>query len=138
MGVFVLGMHRSGTSAVTRAINAFGVPLGNEADVMPPAPDNPEGFAESLALVDCNERLLRLLGSRWDAPPALLPGWEHRSPVAIERDRAERTFRVVYAGEHWVWKDPRTCLTLPFWRRVLPERPVAPTWITRPPPALKT
>ena len=74
MGVFVLGMHRSGTSAVTRAISAFGVPLGHPADAMPPGPDNPEGFAESIALAECNERLLDLAGGRWDAPPELAPG----------------------------------------------------------------
>lgn len=29
------------------------------------------------------------------------------------------TFSSVYDSEPWVWKDPRTCLTFPLWRRVL-------------------
>src|SRR5437764_9140277 len=111
MGVFVLGMHRSGTSAVTRAISAFGVPLGHPADAMPPGPDNPEGFAESIALAECNERLLDLAGGRWDAPPELAPGWQSQPPISYERARAEQIFHDVYITTHWVWKDPRVCIT---------------------------
>src|SRR5437899_738227 len=85
MGVFVLGMHRSGTSAVSRSVNAFGVPFGDPADAIQAAPDNPEGFGESRALVTANERLLHVLGGRWDAPPLLLPGWEHLPEVELSR-----------------------------------------------------
>src|SRR5436190_1566543 len=108
MGVFVLGMHRSGTSAVTRAINAFGVPFGDPADAIPVAPDNPDGFAESQLLTIYNRHLLRLLGGRWDGPPLMPSGWATRPPVSLEWERGLEHFRKVYAGDRWVWKDPRT------------------------------
>ena len=48
MALLVLGMHRSGTSALTRVLNLLGVALGD--DLMPPGPDNPLGFWEHQAL----------------------------------------------------------------------------------------
>ena len=38
---------------------------------------------------------------------------------------ARRTFRAVYGeAREWLWKDPRTTLLLPFWRRALRFDPV--------------
>ena len=44
----VVGMHRSGTSIVSRLLNLLGAHLGPEDDLMPPKPDNPTGFWEAL------------------------------------------------------------------------------------------
>ena len=41
-GLLVLGMHRSGTSMFTRALNLLGMELGQP--LMAPQPDNPKGF----------------------------------------------------------------------------------------------
>ena len=75
IGVFVLGMHRSGTSAVARAVSLLGFSLGDQADLIPPGPDNPRGFWESKSLVVLNDELLSALGGSWDAPPSPSPGW---------------------------------------------------------------
>ena len=48
MGALVLGMHRSGTSAVTGVLERMGCRLGPEAVRMPAQPDNPRGFGELL------------------------------------------------------------------------------------------
>ena len=40
--IIVLGMHRSGTSALTRVLNLLGVELGT--NFVPPDWDNPKGF----------------------------------------------------------------------------------------------
>jgi len=115
----VLGMHRSGTSAVTTAIQALGVPLGDPNDQLPPANDNDAGFGESRLLSQNNEMLLDALGGRWDAPPDLPPGWE-RAPTFTELIPVERDlFRKVHTTRSWVWKDPRSCILAPFWFRVL-------------------
>jgi hypothetical protein len=42
--ILVAGMHRSGTSALTRAINLAGVPLPN--DLKGASPNNQDGFWE--------------------------------------------------------------------------------------------
>ena len=123
MGVFVLGMHRSGTSAVTRVVNLLGVPVGQPQ--MPPQPDNPAGFWEVATLADLNDEILGALGGSWDAPPVPRQGWEDDPGVASLRGRAEEAFRAAHQGPTWVWKDPRATLLLPFWRGVTGTRDVA-------------
>jgi len=117
-GIVVLGMHRSGTSALTRILNLLGADVGPEDDLLTEY-DNPSGHWESKALVACNDRILAAFGRSWDFPPWLEPGWE-LSPRAerLVPDMAD-TFAGVFSSDPWVWKDPRTCLTFPLWRRVL-------------------
>jgi hypothetical protein len=122
VGVIVLGMHRSGTSALARVVNLLGVPINIPTDWLPEAPDNPRGFWESAALVDINDRLLAVLASSSINPARLDPGWEFDSSVEPLVEPAAAAFRMVFPTHQWVWKDPRTCLTLPFWRRILDVR----------------
>ncbi|MEX0875730.1 MAG: hypothetical protein WD646_00660 [Actinomycetota bacterium] len=123
-GVLVLGMHRSGTSAVARLVNLLGVPLSVPDDVTSrPALGNASGHWESAALRNFNDGLLRELGGDVLGPPELGPGWAQAVDPAVF-ERAQETFRSVYSTPVWVWKDPRNCITLPFWREVLAARPV--------------
>ena len=121
-GVVVLGMHRSGTSAVTRVMSLLGANLGPPDDLLTQV-DNPAGHWESKALVACNDRILAAFGRSWDFPPWLAPGWEHSRRADALVDDMTATFDRVFTSGPWVWKDPRTCLTLPLWRRVLGPRP---------------
>ena len=58
-GVFVLGMHRSGTSALARIVNLVGVPLGSDGDDdFSPDDSNPSGYWESRQLAFFQDRLL--------------------------------------------------------------------------------
>jgi hypothetical protein len=119
IGVFVIGMHRSGTSATARLVNLLGVPIGNNADLKPPSEANTKGYWEANSLTAFNDRLLRFLGGSWAAPPRLRPGWESARSLAGYRRQGQSLFRYVHETERWVWKDPRTCVTLPFWVRTL-------------------
>ncbi|MCU1429884.1 MAG: Sulfotransferase family [Actinomycetia bacterium] len=119
MGVYVLGMHRSGTSAVTRVVNLCGVPIGREERLMPVQVDNPAGFWEHLGLMDVDDAVLERLGGTWDAPPEPAPDFADRAELADLRDRARAEFDATYEGDRWVFKDPRAGVVLPFWRRVL-------------------
>lgn len=119
--VCVLGMHRSGTSAVSRMLNLLGFELGPAGELIPPHATNPRGFWEHRGLVDVDEQILARLGGTWHEPPAFPHGWA-ASPAledlrARARDLIDRDFTGVAA---WSWKDPRACLTLPFWQQVLP------------------
>lgn len=49
----VLGMHRSGTSALTRAMHAVGFELPRTI-MSPVAGDNAQGFYESTAIMELN------------------------------------------------------------------------------------
>jgi len=120
-GVVVLGMHRSGTSAVTRILNLLGADVGPTEDLLTEY-DNPAGHWESRALVACNDRILAAYGRSWDFPPFWGPGWERSARAQRLLPDLEATFAGVFGAGPWVWKDPRTCLTFPLWRRVLGDR----------------
>jgi len=122
--VFVLGMARSGTSAVARVLHSLGVPVAREDDLMPADEGNPTGYWESLSLTGMNERLLSKLAGSWHSPPAHRAGWE--SDVRLDglvREAAALLDRA-QSGSEWVWKDPRNCFMLPFWRGVTSARPI--------------
>jgi len=123
MGVFVLGMHRAGTSSVTRVIDLLGVPVGEP--LLPTQPDNPWGFWEVATLMQVSDDLLAHLGGAWDAPPDLPPGWERDASLAGMREKAAEAFHAAHPGATWVWKDPRACLLLPFWRPLTGSSDVA-------------
>jgi hypothetical protein len=118
-GVYVLGMHRSGTSAATRLVSFLGLATPHGADLLPPSSKNPKGYWESLSLVEMNMRILEAIGSDFSCPARMTPGWESDDRLADLRHEAPRVFREAYPRSPWVWKDPRTCLTFAFWRRVL-------------------
>lgn len=124
MGVVVLGMHRGGTSATTRAVHLLGVPLGDVRDWMQPRGDNPRGFWESESLTALNDEILEALGGHWTAPPASRDCLAGQPRLSSFRERAVERIRAVYTTRRWVWKDPRLCITLPFWLSLLEPAPV--------------
>ncbi|MER8462629.1 glycosyltransferase [Mesorhizobium sp. M1396] len=62
--IMVLGMHRSGTSALTRAISLLGAELPK--NLLGANPTNPTGHWEPLKLIELHDRMLAEVGSRWD------------------------------------------------------------------------
>jgi Sulfotransferase family len=118
--VCILGMHRSGTSLVSRVLNVLGVDLGPEDHLMRPSSDNPTGHWESRPIKEINDEILSILGGSWEEPPPLPVGWERKPELAAPRQRAREVIEGDFsASELWGFKDPRTSLTLPFWQRML-------------------
>lgn len=124
LGVFVLGMHRSGTSAATRLVNLVGVPTYIEGDLLTTTEDNPRGYWESVSLTAFNDRLFAALECDWSCPPLLENGWEAAPALAGLQTEAAKLFPAVIPTEQWVWKDPRNCVTFDFWIASLDVRPV--------------
>lgn len=122
--VVVLGMHRSGTSVVTRVINLLGLPICRDDDLQT-GPDNPTGHWESASLINFNDRILKMFGGTVEAPSLMSFGWEESEQAKALHDEASKVFKSAFPTDVWVWKDPRTCLTLPFWRDVWTSMPVA-------------
>ncbi|HTM71177.1 MAG TPA: hypothetical protein VL118_09985, partial [Luteimonas sp.] len=121
----MLGMHRSGTSAVARVLALLGARLGSE--MIPPGDDNPEGFWEHAEAVRINEALLAGLGMAWDDPRPMPEGWlETPAALAAERGIAALVDREFAAPGLWALKDPRLCRLFPLWRRVVEKAGVAP------------
>jgi hypothetical protein len=121
--ICILGMHRSGTSALTRVLNLIGVELGaDEALTTEPVADNPKGYWEHHELTAISDAILKRHGGSWDEPPLLPPGWETAAAIDDLRQRAQQLIQNQFAAvQLWGWKDPRTCLTLPFWQQLLPD-----------------
>jgi hypothetical protein len=114
-GVLVLGMHRSGTSAITHLLHLGGLACGRHGRSDRGGPANPRGFWEVEGLTRLNEALLRALDGEWSAPPDLVAGWERDPRLQGLRKPSARMFRRSMPDAGWVWKDPRLCLTTPFW-----------------------
>jgi hypothetical protein len=118
MGVLVLGMHRSGTSALAGALEAMGFDVGPGDDLMPADIGNPEGYFELLSVVQANDELLAHFGGRWDSPPEFSPNWTTDSVALdfVQRFRAD--IRELFASDRYLLKDPRISLLLPLWRQI--------------------
>ena len=117
-GILVAGMHRSGTSALTRVLTLAGCDLPRT--LVEAKPDNVAGFWESPLVVELNDEILASAGSCWDDWRPLDRGW-HESPAAGPlRDRALEVLREEYGESRlFVVKDPRICRLLPFWTDAL-------------------
>jgi hypothetical protein len=116
--IAVIGMHRSGTSAVARGLAALGVELGN--NFLDAQPENPAGYWEDKGVVELDERVLKALRLKWDdaAPidPRRFGGWRM---WRLRREAIRYLRRHFTDRPRWGFKDPRTIRLLPFWLRVL-------------------
>lgn len=115
--VLVLGMHRSGTSALTGALGFLGVDLGNH--LMPAVPgENPKGFFEHMPVYELNEKILKSLHKAWWslgevdlAQVGELQRFRNEACDLIRRDFGDSPI--------FAFKDPRSARLLPFWLSVL-------------------
>lgn len=121
--IVVIGMHRSGTSAIARGLQALGVYLGN--DFLDAQPENPTGYWEDRRIVELNERVLKALRLTWDSVDALerrdFGGWRM---WRLRRDAVRDLRRRFTKQPLWGFKDPRTIRLLPLWQRALREAQV--------------
>lgn len=122
--IIVLGMHRSGTSALARVLNILGCDLPE--NLLPPsANDNDLGFWESKPLIDLDMQILESAGTRWDDWQPFNPGWL-TSPRSTEfKSAALKIVAEEFGNSHFfVIKEPRICRFAPFWFDVLDDADV--------------
>lgn len=112
-GLFVLGMHRSGTSATAGALQRLGFDLGEE--LIEAAPDNPKGYFEHAAAVAANESLLDALDRSWDDVRALPGDWTRSDAARAVVPAIAAVLDGFDGRSRWALKDPRLCRTLPLW-----------------------
>lgn len=137
--VVVLGMHRSGTSAVAGALAGLGLFPGNAERLVAPDRHNAKGYIEHREVVDRNEAILASAVARlmpealWrkavNDPETLaelswvfaawLPAGDDAplDPAAASgiQETLRRLEREAPALATWVLKDPRFALTLHHW-----------------------
>ena len=118
--VIVLGMHRSGTSALAGMLSVLGIKFGKS--LLPPHADNPRGYWEHEELVNLNDRLLAALGSSWDDMRLPQQSWWTDERISPFRAAIARILRRDFAKEAlWGFKDPRLCRLVPLWCGILDE-----------------
>ncbi len=127
--VVVVGMHRSGTSLVSRILDDCGVMMGKDL----------QEDHESIFFISLNEWIYANAGASWERPGALseltnLPPAMEAVEEYVRKRLSSRSSRK-YSGkplknglfdmdERWGWKDPRNGPTLPLWRSIWPDMKV--------------
>jgi hypothetical protein len=115
--VVVLGVGRSGTSAVTRGLQALGVELGDQ--LRPGGGKNPTGFFEDEGLLDINRRLRKALGIKAESVALIEPQqWQTPAVLALQQEAIADIRRRFGHVPLWGYKYARTLRLLPFWRSV--------------------
>ncbi len=119
--IIILGMHRSGTSALARTLNLCGVDIGN--NLMPPGiEDNEKGFWEHMDIYNANEKLLHNFNSTWDDIRALPDRWwDSGFAEAYKLEIISILKRDFSNSPFWGIKDPRICRFLPVWYPLLEQ-----------------
>lgn len=121
--VAVLGMHRSGTSALTNLLRLSGLWAGEEDDFPPGDVHNQKGYWEHRGVWSVDEAILQTLGASWSEIADLDLSRLGEGVRARFKERAREIVRDLDRHGSWVVKDPRLCLLFPFWREFL-ERPL--------------
>lgn len=127
--IVVVGMHRSGTSLISRLLDQLGILMGKDL----------QEDHESKFFIDLNKWIYANAGADWARPEALseLIDFHPASERVVEylRTRISSRSSKKFSGrslkngifditEPWGWKDPRTGPTLPIWLSIWPEMKV--------------
>jgi hypothetical protein len=114
--IFIVGYYRSGTSALSGALQRLGVKFYNDAD---PNEHNPLGFYEIPELIQYDVDLFARLGVDWTDVRGLPQGWAERADLASYLSRLEEILRRRFTRDDKVWglKHPHLCRTLPIYER---------------------
>ncbi len=117
--VVVLGMHRSGTSVLTKGIAELGYLVD---ETMEATEDNAKGYFENKDLVGLNDEILDELKLEWSTCDLIiLNRCQTFLPIIIEKyeKRAiELLENLFLKSEKCVVKDPRISILMPFWEYI--------------------
>lgn len=120
--ICILGMHRSGTSTVARAVNLLGAYIGRPEDMMETNEYNPMGYWEHKDVVSLHDRIFRKFGLKWDVTLPMEDKIFRSQEMAPFREELVDLVKAKFLSHDlWVWKDPRTTLFFPLWKDVLSE-----------------
>ena len=118
--ILVLGMHRSGTSAITRVLNLMGAELPQ--NIMGPGIGNEVGHWEPENLVLLHDQLLSELDSAWDDWQSIDLNELTEERYLYYKNRLQTQIKEEYKdAKLFVLKDPRVCKILPLYKELLEE-----------------
>lgn len=115
--ICILSMHRSGSSLVANIISQNGISLGQS--LIGKSGFNEEGHFEDRFIVGTNKKILLHFKTSWCGLRRLPENWlQDRYIHKLRRKAITYAENVVCKNHIFVFKDPRTCLTVPFWESV--------------------
>jgi hypothetical protein len=124
--ILVLGMHRSGTSALTRCLNLLGMDLGSS--LIAPEAMNSKGFWEHADAVRINNELFQSFGMYWRSLGPLPDGWLTSAAATRAKEEIAQLIKRDFSDVPlWGIKDPRICRLAPLWLEVLRDLGIATT-----------
>lgn len=118
MIVIVLGMHRSGTSAISGILHLNNIIMGSKDNFKPkPLPQNPKGFYENYDFRKINDQILKKVNYN-------VKSLNYNIPFPLPEKKTEIKMKYLVNKQNlqysnWGWKDPRTCLTLDHWLDII-------------------
>ncbi|HUZ14608.1 MAG TPA: sulfotransferase [Gaiellaceae bacterium] len=126
----VLGMHRSGTSALARVLSLLGARLPDNLLTGDDTPGNPLGFWEPARVVELHEELLGASGRTWFDLEPFTPEWFTSDLVLSYVSRLADVVREEYAkAPLLVVKDPRISRLVPLWLEVFERLDIEPLFV---------
>jgi GT2 family glycosyltransferase len=125
----VLGMHRSGTSAMGGVLETLGVDFSN--NLIPGDPEiNLKGYWEHGEINVLHDQLLGHLGSSWDDIKPLRNGWMKENITLEFRNKLIRVINKDFGNSSiWGFKDPRLCRLMPLWLDIFKMLEIEPYFI---------
>jgi len=125
VAILVLGMHRSGTSALTWLLGRLGAKL--PGDAIDASGDNARGYWESAGLVKADDQVLRVGRSSWFDPRPLDLSRLDAGAIASRRNRIREAIERGWGSAPLMAiKDPRQCRFVPLVAEVLGEMRIEP------------
>ncbi len=113
--ITVLGMHRCGTSALTRVLNLLGPQLPD--NLLVADSNNSKGYWEPKSAVRINDTILDTYDRLWGDPKPLPPGWTNGLKKQSFTNEVEKFLNAEYqTNTDKLVKDPRSSRTFPVWR----------------------
>ncbi|MDY0361097.1 MAG: sulfotransferase [Desulforegulaceae bacterium] len=126
--IVVAGMHRSGTSLITKSLECMGVSLGD--NLMPSAQHNEKGFWEDIEIVNTDDKILKLAGMDWaslnEFPIELI---DSKDGILLQTEAKKIVKDRLSKNKLWGVKDPRITRLLPFWKKIFSDLKVPVNYI---------
>jgi len=127
--VIVLGMHRSGTSALAGILKRLGVEFGEK--LLPgDLGVNDKGFYEHIGIINIHEQIFKTIGYTWFDIRPMPEQWWMFDEIVIFKEALKDIIRNDFSGSTlWGIKDPRMCRLLPLWLQILTELDLEPLFV---------
>ena len=118
--VIILGM-RSGSSLTAQITQCMGAYLGENNELLGADSSNPDGHFENIEAVGINKRILHLCDREWYSLEEPEPDYNNPKIKRELEGIKSVVCRLLDKSDTVVIKDPRICILLPLWKKVLQE-----------------